>query len=71
MVDIHPNGSYTLRNGGWHSPTTFDRIRHYAPVTCRRSSASSGDWFVRLEPDLPIQASDAGRALHPEAVHSR
>jgi hypothetical protein len=50
IVTIHPNGTYTLRNGGWNSPTTIERIRSYAPVTWQRLISEKGDWFVRLRP---------------------
>jgi len=51
IVTIHTDGSYTLRNGGWNSPTTIERIRSYAPVTWQTLISEKGDWFVRLKPN--------------------
>ena len=32
VVTINSDGTYTLRNGGWNTVTTMERIRGYAPV---------------------------------------
>ena len=51
VVTIHSNDTYTLRNGGWTSPTTLDRIRRFAPVSWQTLITERGDWFVRLTPN--------------------
>lgn len=33
IVTIHPDDTYTLRTGGWHTQTTADRIRTYGPAS--------------------------------------
>ena len=50
VVTINADGTYTLRNGGWNTITTLDRIRTYAPVRGTLFS-EQGDWYVRMEPD--------------------
>jgi hypothetical protein len=40
VVEIHPEGYYVARNGGWDTPTTNDRLDKYAPG--RRSGWPSG-----------------------------
>lgn len=32
VVTIHPDDTYTLRTGGWHTMTTAQRIRQYSPA---------------------------------------
>ena len=32
VVTIHPNGTYTLRSGGWQTVTTKRRINQFSPV---------------------------------------
>ena len=45
VVTLHPDGSYTLRTGGWQTPTTKDRINEYSPA---RVSQRKFEWFVRV-----------------------
>src|SRR5215211_4981594 len=35
VVTIHRDGRYTLKTGGWQTPTTKDRINTYGPVQVR------------------------------------
>src|SRR4051812_13859814 len=79
VIIFNSDGTYTLRAGGYHTVTTLDRIRTYAPVNHTLIS-EHGEWFVRLEPDpadpspqrvdrtvpKPFEASDPG----PEPVKS-
>jgi sarcosine oxidase delta subunit len=51
VVTIHPDGTYTLRNGGWATPTTLDRIRRYSPMTWQQLLTERGEWFIRLQPN--------------------
>ena len=53
MVTINADGTYTLRNGGWNTVTTLDRIRTYAPVN-RTLFSVKGEWFMRMEPARTI-----------------
>lgn len=32
VVKIHPDDTYTLNSGGWHTSTTKDRINQYSPM---------------------------------------
>ena len=50
VVTINRDGTYTLRNGGWDTVTTMDRIRTYSPVRGTLFS-ERGEWFVRMTPD--------------------
>lgn len=34
VVKIHPDNTYTLNSGGWHTVTTRDRINEFAPARC-------------------------------------
>lgn len=45
VVKIHQDGTYTLSNGGWQTPTTKDRINQYSPV---RVYQRNYEWFVTL-----------------------
>jgi hypothetical protein len=45
VVKIHEDNTYTLQTGGWHTPTTKDRINQYFPGYV---SQRKGEWFVRL-----------------------
>lgn len=45
VVRIHEDGTYTLSNGGWQTPTTKDRINQYSPV---RVYQRNYEWFVKL-----------------------
>lgn len=43
VVTIHEDNTYTLRNGGWYSPTTKDRMNKYIPGYVRQVK---GEWNV-------------------------
>jgi len=43
VVKIHPDNSATLNSGGWHTPTTKDRINQYSPV---RVYQRKGQWYL-------------------------
>lgn len=43
VVTIHPDNTYTLRTGGWYTPTTKDRINQYIPGYVKQKS---GEWSV-------------------------
>lgn len=43
VVTIHPDGTYTLRTGGWKTRTTKDRINKYAPVRIHQEDYV---WYV-------------------------
>lgn len=43
VVTIHPNGSYTLRSGGYKSATTKSRINAYS---CARVWQHKHVWYV-------------------------
>ena len=45
VVRIHEDGTYTLSNGGWQTPTTKDRINKYSPVKVYQRNY---EWFVKL-----------------------
>ena len=32
IVTIHPNDTYTIRNGGWTTTSTKERINEYSPM---------------------------------------
>jgi len=49
ILVINDDGTYTLAAGGYHTVTTMDRLRTYAPVRSTLFS-ESGEWFVRIEP---------------------
>jgi hypothetical protein len=51
VVTIHANDTYTLRNNGWRTNTTLERIRTYAPVSWQTLITESGEWFVRMTPN--------------------
>lgn len=51
VVTINTDGTYTLRNGGWPTPTTLDRIRRYSPMTWQQLLTERGEWFIRLKPN--------------------
>ena len=48
VVTINADGTWTLRNGGWNTVTTMERIRGYSPA---RLFSERGEWFIRLEPN--------------------
>jgi hypothetical protein len=50
IVDINKDGTFTLRNGGYNTSTTLERIRRYAPVSWNLFT-ERGEWFVRLQPN--------------------
>jgi hypothetical protein len=43
VVTIHPDGTYTLRTGGWETVTTKDRINRFSPA---RVYSERGTWGV-------------------------
>jgi hypothetical protein len=43
VVTIHEDNTYTLRTGGWYTPTTKDRINQYIPGYVRQVK---GEWSV-------------------------
>lgn len=47
VVTIHPDGTYTIRTGGWWTMTTKQRIASYSPI---RIFSVRGDWRVRTSP---------------------
>jgi hypothetical protein len=50
VVTVNTDGTWTLRSGGWQTPTTLDRIRRYSPVNWKLFS-ERGEWFMRLAPN--------------------
>lgn len=46
VVTIHADGKYTLRNGGWNTVTTKDRINKYAPV---RVYQRDFQWYITID----------------------
>ena len=48
VVTINADGTWTLRNGGWNTITTMQRIRGYSPA---KLFSERGEWFLRLEPN--------------------
>lgn len=42
IVTFHPDGTFTLNTGGWHTPTTLDRLREWAPVSIETRGIESG-----------------------------
>lgn len=48
IVIVHPDGTYTLNNGGWFTVTTLQKIRAY---TNAHLFSEKGNWYVRLQPD--------------------
>ena len=51
VVTIHSDGTYTLRNGGYNTVTTLDRIRRWSPMTWQQLLTEHGDWYIRLQPN--------------------
>lgn len=45
VVTIHPDGTYTVNSGGWHTVTTKDRITRYSPL---RLFQKRYEWFVQV-----------------------
>lgn len=45
VVTIHADGTYTLRNGGWQTVTTKDRINGYSPA---RLYQEKNEWWVHI-----------------------
>lgn len=69
VVTINRDGTYTLRNGGWNTVTTMQRIRNYAPVNGTLFS-ERGDWYVRMTPDAnDAQPARVDRTV-PKPFHS-
>src|SRR3954471_5754607 len=50
VITFNSDGTYALRSGGYHTITTMDRIRNYAPVR-QTLFSERGQWYVRLAPD--------------------
>ena len=50
VVTIHTDGTYTLRSGGYRTPTTMDRIQRYSPMTWQTLISEKGDWYVAMKP---------------------
>jgi hypothetical protein len=46
VVTIHEDNTYTLRNGGWYSPTTKDRMNKYLPAGVSVIQRK-GEWYVK------------------------
>jgi hypothetical protein len=44
VVTIHADDTYTLRTGGWYTPTTKDRMNQYSAA---RVYQEKGEWYVR------------------------
>lgn len=49
VVRSHPDNTFTLRTGGWYTPTTKDRIETYSPA---RIHTRNGCWFLQGEVPL-------------------
>lgn len=45
VVKIHTDGTYTLSNGGWQTPTTKDRINQYTPF---RITQRNFEWYITV-----------------------
>ena len=43
IVTIHPDNTATLKNGGWNSSTTKERINRYSP---RKVYQKNWQWFL-------------------------
>jgi len=48
VVTRHADGTATLANGGWNTPTTMDRISTYGSS---HVFSERGTWYVHLQPD--------------------
>ncbi len=46
VVTWHRDGTFTLDNGGWQTPSTRDWMETAAPVLIRQDK---GVWYVRLQ----------------------
>jgi len=51
VVTYHPDGTLTVRTGGWDTVTTADRVGRYSPISLRFRSGTS--YFVG--PDQAIE----------------
>ena len=61
VVTINSDGTYTLRNGGWNTVTTLERIRGYSPA---KIGSDRGEWFITIEPSDSDPAPDyVGRSI--------
>lgn len=49
IVTFHPDGSFTLNSGGFHTQTTGDRLRRYAKNV--RLMSDRGVWYVSFRKD--------------------
>lgn len=49
IVTFHPDGSFTLNSGGFHTQTTSERIRRYAKNV--RLMSERGIWYVSFRKD--------------------
>lgn len=66
VVEIHNNGTYTLRHAGWRTNTTKDRINKYSPA---RLYQKGFEWYM---PDgMPffdgIKVDETGNVLNRTA----
>lgn len=61
IVTYEPDGSVILRNGGWFTMTTKQRIEAYAPV---HILSDMGRWFV-VKPSAPARWPGYGSDLRP------
>ena len=43
IVTIHPDNTATLKNGGWNSSTTKERINRYSPIGVYKKN---WEWFL-------------------------
>ena len=43
IVTIHPDNTATLKNGGWNSSTTKERINRYSPIGVYQKN---WEWFL-------------------------
>lgn len=43
IITKTPLGVFVLNSGGWRTPTTKDRLNHFAPV---RVHSDRGEWFI-------------------------
>jgi hypothetical protein len=60
VVTYHPDGSVTVRTGGWETVTTADRIGRYSPISLRFRSGTA--YFVG--PDQAIEAHKVGGEIY-------
>ncbi len=69
VVEIHNDGTYTLRSGGWRTATTKDRINKYSPANV---SQRNWEWYVGDFVFFDgVKVDSAGRVLNADANLAR